>query len=108
MLTPKDAKVLLVFDNRSLYIPRATELGTPFFQSKHFTPLPESPEDLAGHCRENGISHILAGYSSRNPDRQAVCMENSAMFAGLLRDSQAAGTLRLLWSGEEFYLYSIK
>jgi hypothetical protein len=108
MLTPEDAKILLVFDNRSLYIPRATELGTPFFQSKHFTPLPENPEALVAHCREHGISHILAGYASRNPDRQAICMENSVKFAGLLRDSQAAGTLRLLWSGEDFYLYSIK
>ncbi|MBN2642200.1 MAG: hypothetical protein JXR78_11130, partial [Victivallales bacterium] len=108
MLTPKDAKVLLVFDNRSLYIPRKTELGTPFFQSRHFTPMPENHDELIAHCRKHGISHILAGYASRNPDRQASCMENSVKFAGLLRDSQAAGALRLLWSGEGFYLYLIK
>lgn len=68
---PEEAKVMLVFDRRGLYMPRRCVLGTPFFQEAFFTPVPGSPEEAYGELvrgRVNYIVILVGGESPRNPD----------------------------------------
>lgn len=57
---PEEAKVMLVFDRRGLYMPRRCVLGTPFFQEAFFTP----GSGIAGR----GVRRACAGRSRLHRD----------------------------------------
>ena len=68
---PADARIMLLFDRRGLYVPRDYVLGTPFFQEEYFTPIPDSGGEVYEKLCRNGISHIVilvGGESKCNPD----------------------------------------
>ena len=68
---PQEARVMLIFDRRGLYMPRDYVLGTPFFQEEYFTPVPDSAEEVYEKLRSDKISHLvilIGGESKRNPD----------------------------------------
>ncbi len=69
--TPSEARVMLIFDRRTLYMPRHCELGTPYFQELYFTPMPQTAlavyEELQA-AKIDYIAILLGGESKRNPD----------------------------------------
>ena len=58
--------MLLLFERRSLYVPRRAVHGTPFFQELRFTPPPPSPEALYSGLKD--VDYILLGDSRRGAD----------------------------------------
>lgn len=69
---PADARTMLIFDRRGLYVPGRCVLGTPCFQEKYFTPVPKTAEVVDAQLRQGGIDYIViltGGESKRNPDQ---------------------------------------
>ena len=85
---PADARILLVFDRRGLYVPGRCMQGTPYFQEKFFTPVPDSPEAVYEQLNREGVNAIVilvGGESKRNPDPvSAFDAENEKLTLHLL------------------------
>jgi hypothetical protein len=108
--TPEDASVLLIFEERGLYVPRHYEIGTPFKQEKYFTP-PESvksPEQIMAKLKEEKITHLLIGLNMRNPDRIPDYLERVTPFAEKLGSLIEQKRLKKLWEKDGFALYSVQ
>jgi len=84
--TPADARVLLLFEHRGLYVPRDYRIGTPGFQAEFFTP-PEavrSAADFMAPLERAGITHLLIGFNADDPDRMDDYLERTRPFQQLL------------------------
>ncbi len=93
---PEDARVMLLFDRRGLYVPRDYVLGTPFFQEAYFTPVPENPGEVSATLTRGGISHIViltGGESRRNPDPVPDFDEQNEQLTLLLHELLKKGEL---------------
>lgn len=96
--TPPDARILLLFEHRGLYIPRDHCIGTPYFQAQSFTP-PDgirSAADFLAVLGKQRITHVLVGYNVEDPDRMDSYLEKTRPFQELivsLRNQQ----LEVLW-----------
>jgi hypothetical protein len=107
---PKNAKLMLVFENRGLYINKNYVIGTPFFQAEFFTP-PEQitdPSNIMDILRKNKISHLLIGLSEIDPDRLPEYLDRTASFTkmlGLLIDNKK---LKKIWDYEGFGIYEVE
>jgi hypothetical protein len=107
---PQNAKLMLIFENRGLFINKNHVIGTPFFQSEFFTP----PEQIADSSqimeilKNNKITHLLIGLSENDPDRLPEYLDRTANFAELLGSLIAAGRLKKIWDGEGFGIYEVK
>jgi len=108
--TPKDAKVMLIFEHRGLYIPRRHVIGTPYFQSKYFTDADSSltPENIRATLKAEGISYVLVGLSSNDPDRIGKYLEKSQKFATMLQALVDRQDLKIVWSGSGYMLYRVE
>ena len=91
---PPDAKVLLLFERRSLYVPRKVVHGTPFFQECRFTPPPTSPEQLYVGLRD--ADYILLGDSRRGADHLEAYDQVEAAMLGQLAELVRSGRLRMV------------
>jgi hypothetical protein len=80
--TPADAKVLLLYEQRGLYVPRAYLVGTPGFQERLFTSLERNPteEDFLETFRTEHITHVLVAFDIRDPDRMEKYMREAEVF----------------------------
>jgi len=107
--TPQDARVMLFFERRGLYIPRKYYIGTPYFQSQFFTPHPENEKDILRVLRGNNISFVLTGPSLHNPDHLSEYNEKNFIFMKQLARLVHAKKLRLVWSfeGQEKEVYNL-
>lgn len=107
--TPQDAKVMLLFERRGLYVPREYYIGTPYFQSRFFTPVPEDEKDVFRLLHGNNISFILTGPSLHNPDHLSEYNDKNRMFMQLILRLLRAKKLHLIWSyeGEENDVYNL-
>ena len=100
--TPPDARVMLLFEQRGLYIPRDYRIGTPFFQQQFFTPSERTrtPEEFLAVLAEERITHVLVGYNVNDPDRMDGYLEKTKPFQELivsLLDRQ----LEVIWESRE-------
>lgn len=84
--TPPDARVLLLFEQRGLYVPRAYRIGTPFFQGRYFTPSERTRtrEEFLAVLAEERITHVLVGYNPNDPDRMERYLERTRPFQELI------------------------
>ncbi len=84
--TPPDARVLLLFEQRGLYIPRDYRIGTPFFQGKYFTPSERTRtrEEFLAVLAEERITHVLVGYNPNDPDRMESYLQRTTQFQQLI------------------------
>ena len=106
---PQDAKLMLIFENRGLYINKNYVIGTPFFQSQFFTP-PEQitePSQIISVFKENRISHVLIGLSENDPDRIQEYLDRTASFANMLGLLIENKNLKKIWEDEGFGIYEI-
>jgi hypothetical protein len=100
--TPPEARVLLLFEHRGLYVPRAHALGTPFFQARFFTPSERvtSPAELLATLQREGFTHVLVGYNVNDPDRMEAYLERTRAFQQHLIALRGRG-LEILWESRE-------
>jgi hypothetical protein len=79
--TPAGAKILLLYENRGLYIPREYRIGTPYFQERFFTPPDHIDEkEFLAELRHEGFTHVLVGWSVKDPDRMKKYLELAEPF----------------------------
>jgi len=101
--TRPDAKVLLLFEERTLYMPRRCAIGTPFFQSGTLTP-PEKTGGLMEAIRKGAFTHVLLRSPENNPDLLPGYLQRSTAIieeAGLLAKE---GKLKPVWGGPGGYI----
>ncbi len=107
---PKDARLMMIFENRGFYFKRNAVIATPFFQEKFFTP-PEQTVDksqIMKVLRENKITHVLVGLSENDPDRLPQYLERTRNFAESIGSLSSDGNLRKIWDYEYFQIYEVK
>lgn len=107
---PKNAKLMLIFENRGLYISKDYVIGTPFVQAEFFTP-PEkisAPSQIMGVFRKNKITHVLIGLSEIDPDRLPEYLDRTANFAKMLGSLVDSRELKKIWEYEGFGIYAVE
>ncbi len=105
--TPPGSRVLLYLERRALYMPRRYVLGTPFFQAKLLTPIPDSPQKTLDALRAEGIQYVLVYDSYRNPDRLEAYSDAYRTHIGhffALRDSKDLRVVDIPGSGDAVLL----
>jgi len=100
--TPPDAKVLLLFEERTLYMPRRCSIGTPFFQSEWLTP-PEKAGGLAEAIRKGGFTHVLARSPENSPDLLPGHLQRAAAVLEEAGRMAKEGALKPVWGGPGGY-----
>ncbi len=100
---PENAKVMLIFERRGLYVPRKYVIGTPYFQSCFFTPIPESEDDVLKVLQKNNISYVLMGPSQHNPDHLKEYNELNFAFSRFFARLLKAKKIRYLWGRNDGY-----
>ncbi len=81
---PPDSRLLILFERRTLYMPRTVFNGTPCFQEWIFSPLPRNTETVLAELKKHRIDYILTGASRLNPDHLESYNEVNAGIAKLL------------------------
>lgn len=99
--TPPEARLLLVFEHRTLYLPRPAEIGTPFFQAKYrLLEAASSPARLAESLRRGGFTHLVLARSPIGPDQGADWWDRTEPLLRTIEQGIAGGTFRTLWESE--------
>ena len=102
--TPEDARILLLFEHRSLYIPRQCVIGTPFFQAEGLTP-PEQysdPDRVLRYLNENKFTHVVFATKPLGPDRSSQWWNRGeSIFASIEKGTQL-GYFKVLWNTNNY------
>ncbi len=106
--TPTYAKVLLLWEHRTLYMPRETVIGTPFFQAATFTP-PDSltPEDVLAELKKAKFSHLLMVFGSNSPDELPNYARRSVPLVRSILQLAEQGKFKRIWQSSRFVLYDV-
>lgn len=107
--TPRTARIFLLFEHRTLYVPRPTLIGTPFFQGRVFTP-PEgiTPERAAGELARLGVTHVLLSISSNDPDRLPEYLDRNRTVVEAITGLAARGMLTEVQRIGDSVLYAVE
>lgn len=107
--TPPDARLLLLFEHRSLYVPRFSVIGTPFFQESGFTP----PEDFSrGQAvlqllQEQQLTHLVMARQPIGPDLAPDWWTRlGPLFQGI-DDGLQRQWLTVIWESPEYLLLQV-
>ena len=102
-MTPIDARVMLLFEHRGLYIPRAHEIGTPYFQASGLSSatLPMSSASLLTQLRTEAFTHVVMANSPIGPDRATEWYDEWDPLFKAIDDAVQQGLLKVLWISEE-------
>ncbi len=106
---PRNAKLMLIFENRGLYFNKNYVIGTPFFQEQFFTP-PEQitdPSQIIDILKKHRITHVLIGLSEIDPDRLPEYLDRTANFTKLIGVLIDKKQLKKLWEDEGFGIYEV-
>jgi len=106
--TPPGSKLMLLFEHRGFYIPRAYEIGTPLFQAKCFTP-PESfsdPDRIRDVLAREQITHVVMTSQPTGPD-QAWLDRLEPFFTGLQKCLDQ-GQLHVVWQSDRYVLLEVE
>jgi len=108
-LTPPDATVMLLWDPRSLYIPRRTVIGTPFFQQRYFSPVPAdlTPDALLHALQTQHIDYVLFAPSKLDPDRLAAYVARCVPLVDALQALATRGTLKIASQADGYFLLAV-
>lgn len=71
----KNGKILILFEERTLYLPAGTEIGTPLFQGKYFRDLNFTPEAVLQEIRKHNIQTVYLRLPVNNPDLLPVMLQ---------------------------------
>lgn len=106
--SPSD-RVLLLFEHRSLYIPRPCTIGTPFFQSELFTESGElrSPAAVLDVLHSANVSHVLMALTSGGPDQIPAYVERMRPLAQSIGLLIKDGKLQKIWESDSHMLCKV-
>ncbi len=107
--TSPGSRILLLIENRSLYIPRCCIIGTPFFQAPGLTP-PEhfgTAEALHSFLANRRISHLVIANKSLGPDRAEDWWNRLGPVYSAVQSCLNDGRLEDLWSSSTYSLLSV-
>ena len=107
--TPRDAKVMLLFEHRGFYIPRHRTIGTPLFQEAVFTPPEDFPDTVSirSVLRREGITHVVMTHQQRGPDLAPTWREKLEPFLAAIQECLDEGELRPIWESEQYALLEV-
>ena len=107
-VTPKNAKIMMLFEHRILYFPRTCRIGTPFFQEQYFTP-PDllDREAVIGTLRNNGFNYLLISLQSEGPDSNGIYFEKSKKLISHIQQLIISKELESVWQSENHILLKI-
>ncbi len=107
---PENGRVMLLYENRGLYLPRDYVIGTPGLQEKYFPIPPQTPEELLKSLHKAGITHVLIGLSSKDPDTLKILPQRNEKFHMILYVALQRGYLKQLWEkqGTDYKLFGVK
>lgn len=107
--TPPDAKIMLLFEHRSLYIPRECQIGTPLFQERFFSPVPRytEPDRILEVLAENQFTHALVARDRVGPDQAPGAAAQLAPFLQALDRCVRQGQLEPVWRSEHYLLLKV-
>jgi len=99
--TPPEARLLLLFEHRGLYLPRPAVIGTPFFQEGDIlSGHSGSPDELREGLVREGFTHLVLARSPIGPDRALDWWERTEPVLRTIELAMANGTLRTVWESE--------
>ena len=107
--TSADAKLLFLFEQRSLYAPRECVIGTPFFQAEGLTP-PEQYSEVApllGYLDQEKISHVVFATKPLGPDRSSQWWNRSDSLCASFEKAIQLGHLQVLWKTDNYLLLRV-
>lgn len=107
--TPAAAKLLLLFEHRGLYFPRANVVGTPYFQETG--PLvegPPEPQALHARLKAAGFTHLVMATSPIGPDVIPDFETRYAPTLQLIQDALALELLQIVWTSESHILLEVR
>jgi len=107
-LTPENAKIMMLFEHRSLYFPRTCRIGTPFFQEKYFTP-PDllKKEDVIKTLKDNKFNYLLISLQSEGPDSNKIYFDKSKKLISHIHQLMINKKLEPVWKSENHILLKI-
>ena len=107
--TPENAKLMLLFEHRLLYLPRRAVIGTPFFQEAVFTPpeTVETPDAMLAALNAARVSHVLVGVEHVDPDRIPEYVDRWLGLIQHLGKLADRGQIAAVWRSKGFVLYEI-
>jgi hypothetical protein len=107
---PANTRLLVLFENRTLYLPQPALVGTPFFQERGFTP-PEAfadPATIRARLHEFQITHIVLAKGPLGPDRLAEWTDRlDPLFRGI-EAATRLDTLRVIWESDDYALLEVR
>jgi len=89
-------RTMLLFERRTLYFPGDYVLGTPYFQAKFFTPVPENAQNVYEILKQNRITYLFIGATGRNPDHLESYDPENMKLTTLLRQLMRENKLSLV------------
>ena len=105
--TPQQAKIMLIFERRGLYMARPYVIATPYYQERYFTPLPKSGDEVMDVLKREKIDYILVGASGVNPDHLEEYNDIYMQFGALLARLKASNKLEDVWFDDCYGLYKV-
>lgn len=107
--TLEDARLLLLFEHRSLYIPRQCVIGTPFFQAAGLTPPEQFSEAdrVLRYLVENKITHVVFATKPIGPDRSREWWNRGDPIFASIEKGTHLGYLKVLWVTNYYALLEV-
>lgn len=103
--SPSGGKTLLVFEERTLYMPRGTVVATPFFQPRIFTPPDEmTTRKVIEEMDRAGASRMLMRTPENCPDMLPAYLERAVALTNAVGECVRTGLLAVSWSGPGGYV----
>jgi hypothetical protein len=108
--TPESAKLMLLFEHRGFYFPRATVIATPYFQEAGFTP-PERFADATSVMdllRRERITHVVLTKGPRGPDWLPSRQERLDPLLQSIQACSQRDELRVIWESDDYFLLEVR
>ncbi|MHB8901739.1 MAG: hypothetical protein ACYC6Y_23535 [Thermoguttaceae bacterium] len=108
--TPRNARILLLFEHRQFYIPRNCVIGTPLFQQGPFTPPDRyaSPAQIVDVLRREQITHVVLPSVTLGPDQTDDWLQRQRPFLAAIDACALHGPLQPLWKSDTYLLLGVQ
>jgi hypothetical protein len=107
---PAGERILLLFEHRSLYIPRPCRIGTPLFQEGPFSPPQQFTKaaEVLSQLRNEGILHIVMTKASAGPDHAPGSFERQQLLIRGLQECLQNGDLMAVWECDSHVILRVR
>jgi hypothetical protein len=109
-MTPKEAKILLLFEHRLLYFPRTCRIGTPYFQEQFFTPINSmgSDTEIIQKLKRDNFTHILVALKYEGPDGHKDYFKKNRELMTHIKNLGDKRKINLIWKSQNHLLFRIE